>query len=147
LRALSSLREARICLRRTWIRSELPLPGEANIAASLTESFTLRLLACGCLLWPLRARRFRLANVDATRRPRLSTVTEIESALKELPLEEAQKHSQWLQKCLDQQTAAETEKASAGAIMLPDYAARRRMILGDKVLPNVMLLGREQERW
>jgi hypothetical protein len=30
---------------------------------------------------------------------------------------------------------------------LPDYAARRRMILGDKVLPNMVLLGREQERW
>jgi hypothetical protein len=27
--------------------SELPLPGEANMTTSLTESFTLRLLACG----------------------------------------------------------------------------------------------------
>jgi hypothetical protein len=32
-------------------------------------------------------------------------------------------------------------------LKLPDYAARRRMILGDKVLPNMVLLGREQERW
>jgi len=77
----------------------------------------------------------------------MSTVTEIESALKELPLREAKRLSQWLQKYLDQQTAAEAAKASTAAVKLPDYAARRRMILGDKVLPNMVLLDREQERW
>ena len=77
----------------------------------------------------------------------MSTVTEIETALKELPLQEAQKLAQWLQKYLDQQTAADTAPASQGKVRLPDYAARRRMILGDKVLPNMVMLGREQERW
>ena len=77
----------------------------------------------------------------------MSTVTEIESALMELPLEEAQKLAQWLQKYLDQQTAANTAPASQAPVRLPDYAARRRMIFGDKVLPNMVLLDREQERW
>ncbi len=77
----------------------------------------------------------------------MSTVAEIETALKELPLQEAQKLAQWLQKYLEQQTAADTAPASQGSIRLPDYAARRRMLLGDKVLPNMVMLGREQERW
>jgi hypothetical protein len=77
----------------------------------------------------------------------MSTVTEIETALTELPLEEAQRLAQWLQKYLDQQSAANTARTSQASIRLPDYAARRRMILGDKVLPNMVILGREQERW
>ena len=77
----------------------------------------------------------------------MSTITEIETALKELPLEEAQRLAQWLQKYLDQQTATNTSRTSQTSIRLPDYAARRRMILGDKVLPNMVLLGREEERW
>ena len=77
----------------------------------------------------------------------MSTVLEIESALKELPIHEARKLAQWLQKYLDQQTAANNTRATPTELRLPDYAARRRMILGDKVLPNMVVLGREQERW
>ena len=77
----------------------------------------------------------------------MSTVLEIESALKELPLHEAQKLAQWLQRYLDQQTAANNTRATQTELRLPDYAARRRMIVGDKVLPNMVMLGREQERW
>jgi urease accessory protein UreF len=77
----------------------------------------------------------------------MSTVLEIESALKELPLHEAQKLAQWLQRYLDQQTAANDTRAIPTELRLPDYAARRRMILGDKVLPNMVILGRERERW
>jgi hypothetical protein len=33
------------------------------------------------------------------------------------------------------------------AIRWPDAAARRRRICGDKVLPNLVLLAREQERY
>ena len=77
----------------------------------------------------------------------MSTVTEIESALKELPLPEAQKLAQWLQRYVDQQTADKTTRASQASVRLPDYAARRRNILGDKVLPNMVLSGRDQERW
>lgn len=77
----------------------------------------------------------------------MSTVTEIETALKELPVEEAQRLARWLQKYLDQQAATNASGPSQTSIRLPDYATRRRMILGDKVLPNMVLLGREQERW
>ena len=77
----------------------------------------------------------------------MSTVIEIEAALKELPRQDAQAIAQWLQKYLDQQRDAQTTSAPQASVRLPDYAARRRMILGDKVLPNMVMLGREQERW
>ena len=77
----------------------------------------------------------------------MSTVVEIETALKELPLQEAQSIAQWLQKYLDQQGCARNTPAPQVSVKLPDYAGRRRRILGDKILPNMVLLGREQERW
>ena len=77
----------------------------------------------------------------------MSTVAEIEAALKQLPVQEAQNIARWLQKYLEHQGDAKTPSASQIRLRLPDYAARRRMILGDKVLPNMVLLGREEERW
>jgi hypothetical protein len=74
-------------------------------------------------------------------------VTGIRDALKQLPVEEAQNIAQWLQRHLEHQGDTQTPSASQTPLKLPDYAARRRMILGDKVLPNMVLLGREQERW
>ena len=72
---------------------------------------------------------------------------EVETALKELPLQEAQSIAQWLQQYLDQQGRARNTPATQASVTLPDYAARRRRILGDKILPNMVMLGREQERW
>ena len=77
----------------------------------------------------------------------MSTVAEIEAALKQLPVQEAQDIVQSLQKYLEHQGVAKTPPASQTRLRLPDYAARRRTILGDKVLPNMVLLGREEERW
>jgi hypothetical protein len=77
----------------------------------------------------------------------MSTVTEIRDALKQLPMQEAQDIARWLRKYLEHQGDTKTPSASQTPLRLPDYAARRRMILGDKVLPNMVLLGREQERW
>jgi hypothetical protein len=77
----------------------------------------------------------------------MSTVTEIRDALKQLPVQEAQNIARWLQKYLERQGATKTPSARQTRLKVPDYAARRRMILGDKVLPNMVLLGREQERW
>jgi hypothetical protein len=77
----------------------------------------------------------------------MSTLVEIETALKELPLREAQSVAQWLQKYLDQQSRARNTLSPQVSVKLPDYAARRRRILGDKILPNMVMLGREQERW
>ena len=73
----------------------------------------------------------------------MSTVLEIESAVKELPIHEAQKLAQWLQSYVDQQTANGGAPAASAGCRLPDYAARRRRIVGDKVLPNMVTLGRE----
>lgn len=62
-------------------------------------------------------------------------------------MQEAQNVAKWLQKYLGHQGDTQTPSTSQTRIRLPDYAARRRMIFGDKVLPNMVLLGREQERW
>ena len=77
----------------------------------------------------------------------MSTVGEIESALKELPLRDAQGVAQWLQNYLDQQVGATNSTSPQVTVKLPDYASRRRRILGDKILPNLVMRGREQERW
>lgn len=77
----------------------------------------------------------------------MSTVGEIESALKELPLPQAQEIALWLEKYLGQQASSNATSTKPGAVTLPDYATRRRMIFGDKVLPNMILLSREEERW
>ena len=77
----------------------------------------------------------------------MSTVAEIEAALKQLPVQEAKNIAQWLQQHLERQGEAKTPPASPTRLRIPDYAARRRMIFGDKVLPNMVLLGREEERW
>ena len=77
----------------------------------------------------------------------MSTVAEIEAALKQLPMQEAQNIARWLQKYLEHQGETKTPSATQTRLKLPDYAARRRTILGDKVLPNMVPLGREQERW
>jgi len=72
---------------------------------------------------------------------------EIETALKKLPLQDAQAIAQWLEKYLEEQSATKTTSTLRATVRLPDYAARRRRIFGEKVLPNIVLLGREQERW
>jgi hypothetical protein len=77
----------------------------------------------------------------------MSVVTGIRNALKQLPMQEAQNIAQWLQKYLEHQGDTKVTSASEIPLRLPDYAARRRMMFGDKVLPNMVLLGHEQERW
>ena len=67
----------------------------------------------------------------------MSSVTEIEAALRELPLPQAQGVAQWLQTYLDQQAVPRAASMPTAILKLPDYAARRRMICGDKVLPNI----------
>ncbi len=77
----------------------------------------------------------------------MSTVLEIESAVKELPIHEVQEPAQWLQNYVTRQTVTGETQPASEECRLPDYAARRRRIAGDKVLPNTVTLGREQERW
>ena len=77
----------------------------------------------------------------------MSKVAEIQSALKELTLNDAQQVAQWLQDYLDQHGAGRETAAPRVPVKLPDYAARRKLMFGDKVQPNMVLLAREQERW
>ena len=77
----------------------------------------------------------------------MSTIAEIETALKKLPTPEAQEVARWLEKHLQQQIGSNTSNPTKPTVIVPDYAARRRKILGDKVLPNMVVTGREQERW
>jgi hypothetical protein len=55
----------------------------------------------------------------------MSTVVEIEAALKQFPMQEAQDIAQWLQEYLEHQGEAKTPLASQTRLTLPDYASRR----------------------
>ena len=80
----------------------------------------------------------------------MSTVVEIEAALKGLPLEQTQEIARWLEVYLHQQGQRAVSRPASGSSSpgaLPDYATRRRMIFGEKVLPNMVLAAREEERW
>ncbi len=72
---------------------------------------------------------------------------EIESALKQLPVQDAQAIAQWLQNYLAHQNGTPPPAASPSSVKLPDYAARRKMIFGDKTVPNMVMHAREEERW
>ena len=78
----------------------------------------------------------------------MSNVQEIEAALRQLPAEKQWEVARWLLEKLEEEAggATATNKGSR-APALPDYAARRRRIFGDKVLPNMVLLSRSEERW
>ncbi len=80
----------------------------------------------------------------------MSKVQEIESALSQLPHQEQWEVARWLLKELDDSTESQTDnptKNGGQSLTLPDYAARRRRIFGDKVLPNMVLVARAEERW
>lgn len=78
----------------------------------------------------------------------MNGVTESETVLSQLSRQEKWQIARWLLKELEgsaQTQSAERQSAAAGP--LPDYAARRRRIFGEKVLPNLVLTARAQERW
>ena len=66
----------------------------------------------------------------------MSTVQEIKAAIETLTPAERQELE-----CSLRQSSSATE-----ALSLPDKGARRRRIFGDRVLPNLVLEAREQER-
>lgn len=74
------------------------------------------------------------------------SVMEIEQALRQLP---PQKQLEIAERLLEElqemgQPVALSEKKNP---QLPDYSLRRRRIFGNKVLPNMVLVAREEERW
>ncbi|MGA3267330.1 MAG: hypothetical protein ABSE16_10955 [Verrucomicrobiota bacterium] len=66
--------------------------------------------------------------------------------VKALPPRERRKFFECVQEL---ETAVEVEPAARRAhrIRRPDAVARRRRIFGDKVLPNLILLAREEDRY
>ena len=82
----------------------------------------------------------------------MNSVLEIETALRQLPSQERWEIARWLLDDLQEgaisQTQGEGSAGNAGQTPpLPDYSARRRRIFGNKVLPNMVLLARAEERF
>jgi hypothetical protein len=82
----------------------------------------------------------------------MSSVREIEMALRQLPAQERWKIARWLLEDLQENNPSPAENKGSGdkggrTPSLPDYSARRRRIFGNKVLPNMVLAGRAEERW
>jgi hypothetical protein len=80
----------------------------------------------------------------------MSKVQEIESALRQLPTEERWEVARWLMEELEDTPRLQTDDSTSNGRQTPpspDYAARRRRIFGDKVLPNMVLVARAEERW
>ncbi|HEX3721124.1 MAG TPA: hypothetical protein VH595_24500 [Verrucomicrobiae bacterium] len=83
---------------------------------------------------------------------RMNSVLEIEMALRRLPPQQRWEIARWLLEDLQETNLSHTEgqgsRDNDGQIPpLPDYSARRRRIFGSKVLPNMVLLARAEERW
>jgi hypothetical protein len=89
----------------------------------------------------------------------MNNIAEIEAALRQLPRRDTWKVARWLLDHLEQNgegnrraetpanASATTTAQATTPVQLPDYSARRRRIFGDKVLPNMVLVARERERW
>jgi hypothetical protein len=78
----------------------------------------------------------------------MNGVVEIESALRQLPRQDKWQIARWLLEDLEENGAGKAAEGTPGApVPLPDYSARRRRIFGEKVLPNMVLAAREEERW
>ena len=80
----------------------------------------------------------------------MSKVHEIETALQQLAPQEQWEVARWLLDNLDKQAGERPDaqvSTGAGVASLPDYGGRRRRIFGDKVLPNMVLVARSEERW
>ncbi len=82
----------------------------------------------------------------------MNSVLEIETALRQLPPQERWKIARWLLEELQESNLSHAEGKGSNEVAgrtppLPDYAARRLRIFGSKVLPNMVLVARAEERW
>jgi hypothetical protein len=78
----------------------------------------------------------------------MTDVLEIETALRQLPSSEKWQIARWLLEDLEENGHKQADPHTSPApVSVPDYAARRRRIFGEKVLPNLVLTAREEERW
>jgi hypothetical protein len=72
------------------------------------------------------------------------SVNDVLEQVKALPPRERRKFFEGVHEL---EMTLERQPAARRRIRWPDAAARRHRILGDKVLPNLVLLAREQERY
>ena len=78
----------------------------------------------------------------------MGKVLEIEAALRQLPAQEQWEVARWLLDVLEAGNGSAANAPNGGRVSaLPDYAARRRRIFGDKVLPTMVLGSRSEESW
>lgn len=81
----------------------------------------------------------------------MNSVAEIEKALRQLPPEERWEIARWLLDDLQENTLSQAQGDQGAPTPptppLPDYSARRRRIFGNKVLPNMVLASRADERF
>ena len=78
----------------------------------------------------------------------MSNVLEIEAALRQLPMQDQWQIARWLLDELEENGHGKTDSPiTVGSSPLPDYAGRRRHIFGKKILPNMVLAARDEERW
>jgi len=82
----------------------------------------------------------------------MNNLLEIETALRQLPPQERWEIARWLLDDLQEATISQAQGEGPGdkagrTPSLPDYSARRRRIFGGKVLPNMVLLARAEERF
>ncbi len=81
----------------------------------------------------------------------MNSVLEIEMALRQLPAQERWKIARWLLEDLQESNLSVAKGKDSGdsgrTPPLPDYSDRRRRIFGSKVLPNMVLAARAEERW
>jgi len=81
----------------------------------------------------------------------VKSVLEIEMALRQLPPQERWEIARWLMEDLEASPLSLADGKGSGdngghTLPLPDYSARRRRIFGNKVLPNMVLVARAEER-
>jgi len=82
----------------------------------------------------------------------MNSVLEIETALRQLPPQERWEIARWLLDDLQDGALSPAKGKASGdnggqSLPLPDYSARRRRIFGNKVLPNMVLAARAEERF
>ncbi len=77
----------------------------------------------------------------------MSGALDIEEALKQLPSHERLEIALWLLQGLKKGAVESAEGGGELSPALPDYSARRQRIFGNKVLPNMVLAARAEDRW
>jgi mRNA-degrading endonuclease RelE of RelBE toxin-antitoxin system len=73
------------------------------------------------------------------------SANEVLQQVKALPPRERRKFFEFVQE-LEMEVEAQPSVKRKPRVHRPDAVARRRRIFGDKVLPNLVLLARDQER-